>query len=202
MARTGLSKAQVKATRAQLIAEGRYPSVDAVREALGNTGSKSTIHKYLKELESEDGDAAERRDDSARALHALVEQLADRLHLDAERRMQAIRAEYEQALRLKDAQLAELREQVGELVERLNELETAAPSAPARQPAPQPQAGARSAAQRKSLREIGFGFFGNLLTGSRNGGRDASPFSSMLTSGRSDILDIDELRPSGLQFNS
>ena len=199
MARTGLSKAQVKATRAQLIAEGRYPSVDAVREALGNTGSKSTIHKYLKELESEDGDAAERRDDSARALHALVEQLADRLHLDAEQRMAAMRAEYEQALQRKELELAELREQVAQLSGRLDERHADVPAvAPVRQPNEAPV----HAGQRKSLREIGFGFFGNLLSSSRNGGREASPFSSMLTSGRSDILDVEELRPSGLQFNN
>lgn len=198
MARTGLSKAQVKDTRAQLIAAGRYPSVDAVREALGNTGSKSTIHKYLKELESEDGDAAERRDDSARALHTLVEQLADRLHLDAERRMQAMRAEYELALRQKELELAALREQVGQLSAQLHEI---AAEAPAVAPARQPKAPAQAAA-RKSLREIGFGFFGNLLTSSRNGGREASPFSSIVTSGRSDIVDIEELRPSGLQFNN
>lgn len=199
MARTGLSKAQVKATRAQLIAEGRYPSVDAVREALGNTGSKSTIHKYLKELESEDGDAAERRDDSARALHALVEQLAERLHLDAERRMAALRAEHEQALQQKDAQLAALREQVAQLAGRLDELHADVPAAA---PAIPPKEAPGHAGQRKSLREIGFGFFGNLLSSSRNGGREASPFSSMLTSGRSDVLDVEELRPSGLQFNS
>jgi hypothetical protein len=28
--------------------------VDALRVALGNTGSKTTIHRYLKELEAED----------------------------------------------------------------------------------------------------------------------------------------------------
>ena len=38
MARTGLTKSQVRTTRDQLLAEGRYPSVDAVRHALGDTG--------------------------------------------------------------------------------------------------------------------------------------------------------------------
>jgi biotin operon repressor len=187
MARIGLSKSQVKDTRAQLIAAGRYPSVDAVREALGNTGSKSTIHKHLKELEREDGAAVERRDDSARVLHALVEQLAERLHLDAERRVQAMRAEYELALQHKDAELAALRAQLAlPLQDRPADVVPAASVAPGR----------------KSLREIGFGLFGNLLAGSRNGGRDASPFSSIATSGRSDVVDINELRPAGLQFNN
>ncbi|MCF3774118.1 DNA-binding protein, partial [Salmonella enterica subsp. enterica serovar Weltevreden] len=32
---------------------GRYPSIDAIRSELGDTGSKGTIHRYLKEIEEE-----------------------------------------------------------------------------------------------------------------------------------------------------
>ncbi|MFN6505802.1 DNA-binding protein [Xanthomonas translucens pv. translucens] len=32
------------------VQQGKHPSVDAVRVALSNTGSKTTIHRYLKEL--------------------------------------------------------------------------------------------------------------------------------------------------------
>lgn len=38
-----------------LLAQGRYPSIDSVRIELGNTGSKATIHRYLKEIEEEGG---------------------------------------------------------------------------------------------------------------------------------------------------
>jgi hypothetical protein len=55
MARAGLYKTEVQKARDSLIAQGKHPSVDAVRVALGNTGSKSTIHRYLKELEAESG---------------------------------------------------------------------------------------------------------------------------------------------------
>ena len=55
MARSGLYKSDVQRARDSLRAEGKNPSVDAVRVALGNTGSKTTIHRYLKELEEEDG---------------------------------------------------------------------------------------------------------------------------------------------------
>jgi hypothetical protein len=58
MARTGLYKSEVKKARDTLLAIGRRPSVDAVRIELGNTGSKTTIHKYLKELEEEEGATA------------------------------------------------------------------------------------------------------------------------------------------------
>lgn len=115
MARTGLTKTDVRASRDRLLAEGRYPSVDAVRAVLG-TGSKSTIHKYLKELGGEDAGAGVKREDTARTLHGIVEQLTDQLHGDAERRLEALRAAYEK-------ELAELRGTVARLAARLEELE-------------------------------------------------------------------------------
>ena len=51
MARGGINKAIVKKARNALLARGIHPSIDAVRIELGNTGSKTTIHRYLKELE-------------------------------------------------------------------------------------------------------------------------------------------------------
>ena len=64
MARSGLYKSDVKNARDSLIAQAMYPSIDAVRMALGNTGSKTTIHKYLKELEEEEGGGG-REDDGS-----------------------------------------------------------------------------------------------------------------------------------------
>lgn len=50
MARAGINKALVRMAREALIARGVRPSIDAVRVELGNTGSKSTILRYLREL--------------------------------------------------------------------------------------------------------------------------------------------------------
>ncbi|WP_416311299.1 DNA-binding protein [Pseudomonas sp. W03] len=50
MARGGINKAVVKIARNKLIARGNKPTIDAVRVELGNTGSKTTIQRYLKEL--------------------------------------------------------------------------------------------------------------------------------------------------------
>lgn len=86
MARTGLDKADVKRARDSIIAQSLYPSVDAVRIALGNTGSKTTIHKYLKELEIEDG-AGPGKSSVSEALHDLVERLAARLMEEADQRL-------------------------------------------------------------------------------------------------------------------
>jgi chromosome segregation ATPase len=54
MARGGINKAVVQKARTALLARGEHPSIDAVRIELGNTGSKTTIHRYLKELEESD----------------------------------------------------------------------------------------------------------------------------------------------------
>lgn len=87
MARTGLYKSEVKKARESLIAQGRHPSVDAVRIELGNTGSKSTIHKYLKELEVEDGEIIDRKTSISEALHDLVARLAVQLENESNARI-------------------------------------------------------------------------------------------------------------------
>ncbi|MGQ0699898.1 MAG: DNA-binding protein [Panacagrimonas sp.] len=86
MARAGIFKWDVKDARDQLVKEGKHPSVDAIRALLGNTGSKSTIHRYLKELESEGGASTAT---ISEALQALVSQLTDRLKHEAEEELLA-----------------------------------------------------------------------------------------------------------------
>ncbi|RFP10963.1 integrase [Duganella sp. BJB488] len=93
MARSGLYKSDVQKARDALISQGTNPSVDAVRVALGNTGSKTTIHKYLKELEAEDVGAGGKRSSISDALQDLVERLAARLQEEAEEGITAIRAD-------------------------------------------------------------------------------------------------------------
>lgn len=44
MTRTGLTRMEVKYVRDALIAQRQHGSIDAIRIALGNTGSKTTIH--------------------------------------------------------------------------------------------------------------------------------------------------------------
>lgn len=111
MARTGLSKEEVAQARAGLLAQGQYPSVDAVRVALGNTGSKTTIHKYLKELDEEQGGAIAagvRPSTISDALHDLVERLAARLRQESDDQLDLARAE----LAEKELQLAQANRQL------------------------------------------------------------------------------------------
>ncbi|SHG76491.1 DNA-binding protein [Massilia sp. CF038] len=107
MARTGLYQSEVKKARDALIAQGKHPSVDAVRVALGNTGSKTTIHKYLKELEEVDGGAG-RKTSVSEALQDLVARLAARLHEEGDARVEAIEARSAEAARLHGEALAAL----------------------------------------------------------------------------------------------
>jgi len=199
MARSGLTKSQVRATRERLLAEGRYPSVDAVRQALGDSGSKSTIHRFLKELRDEEPDAGGlRREDTGNALHALVDQLAERLHLEAGERIRQLRAEHEQALRARDAELAALRQTVAALEARLaaQPAQPAAAHAPQEQQAPAVVAHAplwtlhepRPVAPNEAFPDAldgaldsvlnrGFGQFGGARLNARSNGREVSPFS-------------------------
>lgn len=79
MARGGINKAIVQKAREALLARGENPSIDAVRVALGNTGSKTTIHRYLKEIEAFDPRPQASRDRLSDELSELVAGLLARL---------------------------------------------------------------------------------------------------------------------------
>lgn len=90
MARSGVYFSDVKKARDALIAQGRHPSIDAVRAALGDTGSKTTIHKYLREIESEE---AGQKSDVSEAILDLVGKLATGLKQEAAREVESMRAQ-------------------------------------------------------------------------------------------------------------
>lgn len=90
MARSGVYLNDVKRARDQLVAQGRHPSIDAVRAALGDTGSKTTIHKYLRELDSEETAQAP---SVSEAILTLAGQLAEQLKSEAQVAVDAVRAE-------------------------------------------------------------------------------------------------------------
>jgi len=56
MGRAGILYSHVAQAAAQLIGAGKNPTVDSVREALGGTGSKSTIAPFLKRWKAEQQD--------------------------------------------------------------------------------------------------------------------------------------------------
>ena len=83
MARGGINKAVVQKARTALLARGKHPSIDAVRIELGNTGSKTTIHRYLKELEEADHGRGTTPATLSDQLANLVAQIAEQLQDEA-----------------------------------------------------------------------------------------------------------------------
>ena len=124
MARSGLYKSDVKKARDSLVAQGKNPSVDAVRIALGNTGSKTTIHKYLKELE-EDGGADGRKVSISEALQDLVARLAAQLQDEANAQIDALRSELTEKERVLAETLAALEKELGAARMQLQRAESA-----------------------------------------------------------------------------
>jgi chromosome segregation ATPase len=90
MARAGIYKSEVVRARRNLLALGRHPSIDAIRIELGNTGSKATIHRYLKEIEEEEGGTTDAKKlPVSEALQDLIGRLAERLRGEADERIAA-----------------------------------------------------------------------------------------------------------------
>lgn len=83
MARGGITKVLVQKARASILARGENPSIDALRVEMGNTGSKSTIHRYLKEIEAENAPRAGQPRSISDNLTEMVAQLADQLRQEA-----------------------------------------------------------------------------------------------------------------------
>ncbi|MCO5366828.1 DNA-binding protein [Pseudomonas alliivorans] len=100
MARGGVNKALVLKARSALLARGENPSIDAVRIEMGNTGSKTTIHRYLKELETTHSPAPDINEE----LTELVANLARRLQEQAQERIDQLCVDHETRCRtLQDA---------------------------------------------------------------------------------------------------
>lgn len=119
MARGGINKAVVKKARQAILARGEHPSIDAVRIEMGNTGSKTTIHRYLKELD----DGTSRRDAGPmpldEELSELVGRLAQRLQEQAQEPLEQALAHSEQQKQAFEQQLEQARQTQEQLQQQL-----------------------------------------------------------------------------------
>ncbi|KPX75489.1 Cointegrate resolution protein T [Pseudomonas syringae pv. apii] len=115
MARGGVNKALVLKARASLLARGENPSIDAVRIEMGNTGSKTTIHRYLKELDATHAPAPDLNEE----LSDLVAHLAQRLDEQAQERIDEAHDKYQASCNDLQQQLTTARQQISELQEHL-----------------------------------------------------------------------------------
>ncbi|EJM80223.1 DNA-binding protein [Pseudomonas sp. GM60] len=115
MARGGVNKAVVQAARLAILARGENPSIDAVRIEMGNTGSKTTIHRYLKELDDGAEPAAPSSEPIDDELAGLVSRLAQRLKEQAQEPIDQARAQFEQQRKDLESQLTDAQEANSEL---------------------------------------------------------------------------------------
>ncbi|MDO7925634.1 DNA-binding protein [Pseudomonas sp. KFB-139] len=115
MARGGVNKALVNKARLALLSRGENPSIDAVRVEMGNTGSKTTIHRYLKELDETDTPAPAINDE----LTELVARLAQRLQEQAQERIDFSSAEHDANRKAMQQDLATAQQRINELQEQL-----------------------------------------------------------------------------------
>jgi myosin heavy subunit len=115
MARGGINKAVVQTARLAILARGENPSIDAVRIEMGNTGSKTTIHRYLKELDDSESRANITEAPLDDELGELVARLAQRLKDKAQEPIDQALAQFEQHKAALLAQLQALEESHGQL---------------------------------------------------------------------------------------
>lgn len=124
MARGRVYKSEVKTARDALLRQGTNPSLDAVRIALGNTGSKTTIHRLMKELEAEEGsETALAGEAVSDALQTLVRQLAAQLRQEAEATVATGQTRAEAQVAAAQGEVATLTQQAREASEQIQRLQ-------------------------------------------------------------------------------
>lgn len=116
MSRSGINRSDVQAARLALIARGENPSIDAVRIEMGNTGSKSTIHRLMKELDdAAQGPAPSPIDDE---LLQLVTRLSRRLQSQAQEQLDEAKAALESEKKQVQDALQQVERRLADLIER------------------------------------------------------------------------------------
>lgn len=132
MARGGINKALVQKARQAILARSENPSIDAIRVELGNTGSKTTIHRYLKELEDADRGRNAIALPLSEQLSNLVNLLADQLKEEAQaavaqerEQLARERLDYQNQVRQAESCIQQLEGQCAELTEQLQGVQQA-----------------------------------------------------------------------------
>ena len=116
MARAGILYSHVAKAAAQLAASGKNPTVDAVREAMGSTGSKSTIAPMLRQWKAQhEGEVAAADAGVPADLLEAIRGVYERVQVGAQVHVEQLRIEHQLAAQ-KTAQTAEtLRNEVRQL---------------------------------------------------------------------------------------
>jgi chromosome segregation ATPase len=125
MARAGISKFRVQQARDALVARGENPSIDAVRVELGNTGSKSTLHRYLQELAREDGTRLDDEPLLSETLRTTVAGLARQLLDEARAVVAAAETRHTTEASAQRTEIARLAQALGDIQAQAGQLDAA-----------------------------------------------------------------------------
>lgn len=120
MAREGINKQLVQQAKTALLAQGKRPTIDAVRIALGNTGSKTTISHYLKELEEKPKPTLERLSEP---LAKLVLGLSEQLQAESAEQLTRVQAQLSLDKTKLESQLQRTQERLEEQQHHMENLE-------------------------------------------------------------------------------
>lgn len=123
MARSGISKFRVQQARDALLARGEHPSIDAVRVELGNTGSRTTLHRYLRELSDEEGIRVDQEQCLSEPIKALIASLAGRLHEEASEVIASAQARHDTERQTQEAEIVRLTKELDAAQSRVMELD-------------------------------------------------------------------------------
>lgn len=100
MARAGILYSDVAKAAATLIEDGKNPTVDSVRDALGGTGSKSTIAPFLKRWKAEhQGEIAQAEAGLPPSLLAAVKGLHQHMQAEFTQQLEQAKQQHAEALR-------------------------------------------------------------------------------------------------------
>jgi chromosome segregation ATPase len=107
MARGGISKGAVAKARESLVAKGVRPSIDAVRIELGNTGSKTTISRYLKEISEEEGSRLDDEELLSENLKEIIGRLSQALRNEAKEIVESAESRHKAEIESVEEKLAD-----------------------------------------------------------------------------------------------
>lgn len=125
MARGGINLVLVRKAREALLSRGQNPSIDAIRIELGNTGSKTTIQRYLKEIESHDPRPSASPSRLSDELTELVGKMLERLLEEGNEALAHERAAFEQERKAMKVESSTLQSQLEQTQLEVTKLQSA-----------------------------------------------------------------------------
>jgi len=98
MARGGINRVQVENAYKAIQIRGENPSIDAIRAEMGNTGSKSTIHRYLKEIQDEKTSEQTEEERLTKPLKSLITDMVQALRQHANKIVEDNNRDYDKRI--------------------------------------------------------------------------------------------------------